>query len=183
MSREALVANRYAKALFDLAQDKGIALEVEGQLKVVVEGIQSSKELETLLKHPGIEVSAKHEILKQIFGGVVSEIVMNTLELLIIRGRESVLPELYDSYVAIAGEALGQANATVYSPEALSAEQIQQIVAQFSKLIGKKIRIENVISPNLLGGIQVRIGDRLYDGSLSGKLERLEKSLKQAQAL
>jgi F-type H+-transporting ATPase subunit delta len=79
--------------------------------------------------------------------------------------------------VKIAGEALGQARATVYTAQALSAEELGNVAAQFSGLTGKKITAEQVVEPALLGGIQVRIGDRLYDGSLAGKLDRLQKSL------
>jgi F-type H+-transporting ATPase subunit delta len=109
--------------------------------------------------------------------------VANTLQLLIEKGRETLVGAVYEDYVKIAGEALGQANATVTSALPLTVEEATNVKAQFEQMIGKKVRIENIVDPSLLGGLQVRIGDRLYDGSLSGKLARLEKSLKQAQAL
>ncbi|MFD2615501.1 F0F1 ATP synthase subunit delta [Paenibacillus gansuensis] len=183
MSREALVAKRYAKALFELARDKGVIAQVENHLKIVVDTINSNKELDAFLKHPGVDSKAKFSVLQNAFGHELSGLVMDTLRLLISKGRETVLPELLKSYVTVAGEALGQADAVVSSMEPLTAEQSAEIAAKFGQITGKTIRIENVIDKSLLGGIQVRIGDRLYDGSLSGKLARLEQSLKQAQAL
>ena len=83
----------------------------------------------------------------------------------------------------IANEALGQANALVTTPLTLTAKESQEIAERFSIISGKKIQISSIVDPSLLGGLQVRIGDRLYDGSLSGKLARLEKSLEVSQAL
>lgn len=184
MSREVIVAKRYAKALFELAQENGgAAAQVEQELKLVVDTISASNELEAYLKHPGVPLQAKVELLKQVFEGRVSGLVANTLQLLIEKGRETLVGAVYEDYVKIAGEALGQANATVTSALPLTVEEATNVKAQFEQMIGKKVRIENIVDPSLLGGLQVRIGDRLYDGSLSGKLARLEKSLKQAQAL
>jgi F-type H+-transporting ATPase subunit delta len=60
----------------------------------------------------------------------------------------------------------------------LSDAELAEVEVSFGKLSGKKIVAEQIVKPDLLGGVQVRIGDRLYDGSLSGKLERLQKSFK-----
>ncbi len=90
---------------------------------------------------------------------------------------------MLQSYVAIANEALGQAEATVYTPYPLSESDAGKVAEKFSKLTGKTIRVNNVIDQSLIGGMQVRIGDRIYDGSLSGKLQRLSKSLQETQVL
>ncbi|MDF2815823.1 MAG: subunit delta of synthase [Paenibacillus sp.] len=180
MSRETIVAKRYAKALFEVALGQGIVAQVEEDLKGILQVIHENADYGKLLGHPNISTSSKHSLLKTAFEGKVSAAVMNTVLLLVERGRESVLSDLIDSYVKIANEALGQANATVYSAFPLKAEESQQIAARFGQLTGKKIRISNEIDSTLLGGIQVRIGDRLYDGSLSGKLKRFSQALKQA---
>jgi F-type H+-transporting ATPase subunit delta len=120
-------------------------------------------------------------MVKEVFGDQLSETVFNTLCLLLERRREDALSYVLDAFVAIANEALGQANAVVTSPTALSDKEKEEITAQFGKLVGKKIRIENVIDASLIGGVQVQIGDRLFDGSLSGKLTRLQNSFSKAQ--
>lgn len=172
-----VVAKRYAKALFEVAQEKGIISQVEEELKSVVSAIKDHADLQKFLNHPNIGASVKTDLLKQIFEGKVSEPVWNTLRILIDKGREGILSTLVADYVKIANNALGQAHATVYSAFALSEAQVAEISAYFSKLINKTIRVESVVEPKLLGGIQVRIGDRLYDGSLAGRLDRLAKTL------
>lgn len=180
MSRETIVAKRYAKALFEVAQQQGIVAQVEEDLKGVVQVIRQNADYGKLLEHPNISADAKAALLKEAFQGKVSDAVLNTLQILVERRRESVLTDLVDNYVKIANEALGQARATVYTPYPLSEEESKQIADRFGQLTGKRILVENVVDRSLLGGLQVRIGDRLYDGSLSGKLQRMQKTLKEA---
>jgi F-type H+-transporting ATPase subunit delta len=177
MSRDVVVAKRYAKALFDIAQQQQVVAEVEDQLKLIVQAITSDVDVQKFLALPSVDAARKSELLRGVFADRVSYIVLNTLELLLANGRQAVISDVYGAYVKIAGEALGQARATVYTAQALSAEELGNVAAQFSGLTGKKITAEQVVEPALLGGIQVRIGDRLYDGSLAGKLDRLQKSL------
>lgn len=175
-----VVAKRYAKALFELASERGIIAQVEEELEAVVAVLQNNADFKSLLQHPNVALSVKNDLLAKAFEGKVSDAVLNTLQLLVSRRREAILAALYVDYVKIANEALGQATATVYTPFALSEDNVQEIAQHFGKVSGKKLRIQTVLEPSLLGGIQVRIGDRLYDGSLSGKLERLQKSLTSA---
>ncbi|MBD2863587.1 MULTISPECIES: F0F1 ATP synthase subunit delta [Paenibacillus] len=180
MSKETVVAKRYAKALFELARERGKVAEVEQELQAVSNALADNPEYVKLLEHPNIGASVKTSMLKQVFEGKVSEELMNTLQLLMQRGREAIIRDLAVQYSLIANDALGQAQAKVYTPLPLSAEESDKIAAAFGQVVGKKIRVENIVEPSLLGGLQVRIGDRLYDGSLSGKLQRMEKTLNQA---
>lgn len=177
MSRDAVVAKRYAKALFELASASGSVQQVESQLKLIVDATGQNEDLEKFLSLPGIDPAAKIKLLKDSFGSEVSELVYQTLELMIERGRQLGIPNLYEAYVKIAGEALGQAHAVVYAAQQLSDDELASVATQFGQVTGKKIIAQQIVNPALLGGVQVRIGDRLYDGSLSGKLERLQKTL------
>ncbi|BFT68610.1 MULTISPECIES: F0F1 ATP synthase subunit delta [Paenibacillus] len=172
-----VVAKRYARALFEVAKDKGIISQVEEELKSVASAIRDNADLQKFLNHPNIGNTVKTDLLKQIFEGKVSEPVWNTLLVLIDKGRQAILSVLVGDYVKIANEALGQASATIYSAFTLTEAQQAEIASHFSKVTGKTIRVATVVEPKLLGGIQVRIGDRLYDGSLAGKLDRLSKAL------
>ncbi|MZQ82337.1 F0F1 ATP synthase subunit delta [Paenibacillus sp. 5J-6] len=172
-----VVAKRYARALFEVAKDKGIISQVEEELKSVASAIRDNADLQKFLNHPNIGDTVKTDLLKQIFEGKVSEPVWNTLLVLIDKRRQAILSALVGDYVKIANEALGQASAKIYSAFTLTEAQQAEIASHFSKVTGKTIRVETVVEPKLLGGIQVRIGDRLYDGSLAGKLDRLSKAL------
>lgn len=178
MSRDTVVAKRYAKALFELAAQQQAVSDVEAQLKLIAETLEQDQDIQKFLSLPSIDPDKKIALLKTAFGDRVSVLVINTLELLITRRRQDVIGEVYEAFTKIAGEALGQAHATVYSAKALTDEELAGVAAEFGQMTGKKIIAQQVVEPSLLGGLQVRIGDRLYDGSLSGKLERLQKSFK-----
>lgn len=178
MSRDAAVAKRYAKALFEVAEKQQVVSEVEEQLKLVVQALEQDADVQKFLSLPSIDPASKIAVLKTAFGDRVSALVINTLEILVTRRRQDVIADVYAAYTKVAGESLGQAHATVYTAHALSDEELAGVAAQFGQITGKTIIAQQIVEPALLGGLQVRIGDRLYDGSLSGKLERLQKSFK-----
>ena len=178
MSRDTVVAKRYAKALFELASEGGVVSDVEAQLKLIADALKQDEEIGKFLSLPNVDPAAKLAVLKSAFGERISALVLNTLKLIITRGRQSIIENVYEAYIKIAGDVLGQAHATVYSARQLSEAELAGILVEFGSITGKKIIAQQSVDPSLLGGIQVRIGDRLYDGSLSGKLDRLEKTFK-----
>ncbi|MBW4081707.1 F0F1 ATP synthase subunit delta [Paenibacillus sp. S150] len=176
MSRDTIVAKRYAKALYSIAVEKGITLEVEEQLKTVVEVLHLDEEVKRFILAPRISRSDKLEVLRTVLQDKLSEEVMNTVLLLVERDRTDIFADLLETYVKIEGDALGIGDATVYSTYVLSQEEQDSVAAGFSQLTKRKIRVKNLVDKSLLGGMKVVIGDTLYDGSLSGKLTRLEKA-------
>ncbi|EJW18467.1 F0F1 ATP synthase subunit delta [Paenibacillus alvei] len=182
MSQNIVIAKRYAKALFELAQERQLVSETEQQLKETAELVKANHELYLILTSPNIGHAEKSAVLGKVLDGHVSDILLNMVQLLIERGRIDALREIADSYVRIAGEALGILDATVTSAYPLDESEKEAVAAEFGQKLGKTIRVHNVVDASVIGGLQVRIRDHLYDGSLSGKLERLNRSLKlQAQ--
>lgn len=180
MSRGTVVARRYARALFQLAQAQGLVTETENQLKLIVDVLESDAQFRAFLNAPNITLEVKKQTLTNALSGQASPIVLNTLSLLIERGRQGELPAVLAAYLQVSGEELGRADAHVTSTKLLEADEIVRLSEKFGALLGKTVRVTNSVDPALLGGLTVRIGDTLYDGSLRGKLERLEKSLESA---
>lgn len=182
MSREAVVASRYAKALFEIAQQEGRTLELEAELKALVDVLHYDQTIQRFIESPKISDTAKREAIREGLQGKVSQPVVSLVQLLIERGRITILPEILSSYTKAVGDALGLSDALVYSTYPLNEAEKQQVADEFGALVSKKIRIINEVDKELLGGIKVKIGDTVYDGSLAGKLNRLEKSFRR-QAL
>lgn len=181
MSRSTVVAKRYAKALYSAAVEKGNTLEVEEQLKTVVEVLHYDEEVKRFILTPRISQSDKLKVLRTVLQDKLSDVVFNIVEMLVERGRTDIFADLLEAYVKIEGDALGIGDATVYSTYVLSPEEQDNVAKEFSELTKRKIRVTNLIDKSLLGGLKVVIGDTLYDGSLSGKLTRLEKSFNEKQ--
>jgi len=180
MSRGTVVAKRYAKALFQLAQEQGLVAEVENNLKQIVSTIENDAQVRAFLSAPNITLATKIGALKAGFDDKASTFVLNTVSLLIERGREGDIASVLEAYLKVAGEALGRADAIVTSSKPLTEDEKKKLSDKFSALLGKSVRVTNDVDPELLGGVTVRIGDTLYDGSLKGKLDRLNKALQNA---
>ncbi|GIP00114.1 ATP synthase subunit delta [Paenibacillus lautus] len=176
MSQNTVAAKRYARALFEVAAQQQKGLEVEEELRAVVEAIEGDADIQKFISTPNVPQSVKMNVISQALAGKVSQPVLNTIELLLDRGRTEMFAELLNSYVKIQGASLGLADATVYSTYPLSDQEKEQVASEFGQLAHQNIRVTNVVDESLLGGLKVAIGDKLYDGSLAGKLDRLEKS-------
>ncbi|AGA59873.1 MAG: F0F1 ATP synthase subunit delta [Thermobacillus sp.] len=177
MSADSVAAKRYAKALYEAAAQQDLVWDVEQQLKALVDALEQTPEFKAFLGSPNIETSRKISVLEEALAGKTSDLLTRFIRLLIERGRQADLPGVYRAYARIAGDASGQARAIVYTAKPLGEAELAAIAEQFGKVTGKTIRAEQEVDPSLIGGVMVRIGDRLYDGSLSGKLARLEKAL------
>jgi F-type H+-transporting ATPase subunit delta len=176
MSRELTVGKRYAKALFELAKEKEQLELVEQELQGVVLMFADASTSD-FFQHPSIGIEQKLDVLNKALSGKVSETVLDTLKLMIQRRREAVLGTVASHYSRLFDEYRGRATAIVYTPMPINDEESSKLSAYYGKVTGKEIRIQNVINKELLGGMQVRIGDRLYDASLASKLAGLKKIL------
>ncbi|MEH7415884.1 F0F1 ATP synthase subunit delta [Neobacillus drentensis] len=172
-----MVAKRYASALFQITNEQQILNQVEEDLRVVKEVLEYNPDLKAVLKSSKLTIDKKKEIVKNAFASV-NVYVLNTVLILVERHREDQIVEVTDQFLELANEAKGIADAEVYSARELTDAEREALSAAFAAKIGKKsLRIENIVDSNLLGGIRLRIGNRIYDGSLRGKLDRLERKL------
>ncbi|WP_110112619.1 F0F1 ATP synthase subunit delta [Bacillus sp. CGMCC 1.16541] len=176
MSNE-LVAKRYALALFQLANEQNMVDQIEDQLLVVKQVFVENKDLLELLTHPKVELETKKQMVSSAFAGLVP-FVQNTLFLLLERHRVHSTVGVINEYVTLANEARGIAQATVYSVKPLSEDEEKALSGAFARKVGKQsLRISNVVDKSLIGGVKLRIGNRIYDGSIHGKLERIHREL------
>ncbi|WP_322906475.1 F0F1 ATP synthase subunit delta [Paenibacillus campi] len=178
MSRDTVVSSRYAKALFEAASDSGRVEETGQELQAVVDALAADHDFRNFIATPNISLADKEKVLENVFTGKISDVLLRTLFLLMERSRHDLFPELLNNYNKIVSDTLNVADAQVYTPFPLTEQEQAEVAATFGQLSGKRLRIQNVIDESLIGGLKVVIGDKLYDGSVSGKLERLEKSFR-----
>lgn len=172
-----MIAKRYALALFQIAKEHNLLDEMEEELRVVKEVFTYSSDLKAVLQSPKLEPSEKKTILTTAFASM-NQYVVNTLLLLIDRHREEELVAVADEFIELANEERGIAEAEVYTTRLLTEDERKAFSSIFAAKVGKKaLRIENIVDTDLLGGVRLRIGNRIYDGSLRGKLDRLERKL------
>lgn len=172
-----LTANRYAEALFQIGTEKNTSEQLSEELNVVKEVFENNEQLSTFLKHPGINNKKKKQFIDKVFQGLSTDII-NTFKLLVERRRTEIISSMIDHYNEMVNDAKGIAVATVYSVRPLSEAEIQALEVSFAKRLNKvAVTFKNVIDPTVIGGLKIMVGNRLYDGSVAGKLRRIERRI------
>ena len=172
-----LVAERYALALFEVAQKHGSSLDIEHDLREVKKVFEMTPELYNLIVSPKLSAEKRRNLINEVFNEA-NPFVVNTLQLMAERKRLDEVGSLADEFVALSNDAQGIEDAKVYSTRPLTEEERASISSIFAKKIGKQsLRIENIIDPSLIGGLRLQIGNRIYDSSVSTKLSRLQRQL------
>lgn len=177
---QSVVAKRYAKAFFEIASAHKLFAEFESDLSLVSEMLVSNPQLDALLQAPTMSIENKKKLLSESFPHL-QVMTKNLLFLLIDRHRFELVREIYTQFHRLSLEAQGQVEAMVTSAFMLSDEDELQLIDVFQKMTGKVIRLKSRIDPDLLGGVVVQMGDRLYDGSLRTQLRRFQELLKNSQ--
>ncbi|MDQ0187311.1 F0F1 ATP synthase subunit delta [Cytobacillus kochii] len=172
-----IVAKRYALALFQLANEHQLLDQMEDELRAVKDVVNHDSEFKAVLKTPKLSIQKKKEIVKEAFASV-NTYVINTLLIMVERHREDEITGMVEHFLDLSDEQKGIAEAKVYSVRPLTDEEKNALSATFAAKVGKQsLRIENIVDSNLLGGVKLRIGNKIFDGSLRGKLDRLERQL------
>ncbi|KMY42961.1 ATP synthase F0F1 subunit delta [Bacillus sp. FJAT-27916] len=174
---QTLAAKRYANALFQIAKEENQIDRLETEIRTVKDVFETNGRFIEFLEHPKVSMENKKQAIAEAFA-TASPSIQNLLMLLVERHRETIVPDLADEFILLVNEHTGIVDAKVYSVKPLSNAEQEGISKVFARKIGKQaLRIENIVDSSLLGGIKIRIGNRIFDGTVQGKLDRLERSL------
>ena len=176
------VAKRYAGALFAVAQRNGILDAVAADLTLMHRRMTDVPYLRAILMEPLVSDTRKNSVADEAFGDRVTAASLNFLKLLIRKRREDLVEECAREFRVLLAAYANTAEAEATSAVALSPEQTAKLTEKLQALTGKTITLTASIDPALIGGVIVRIGDTVMDGSVRGKLERLERQLSGANA-
>jgi len=166
-------ALRYAKATLNLAKEKGFAKEVNDDMVLIQSTIEENHDLEIMLKSPVIKSKAKKSVLTEVFGKKVNGITMGLLNLLIENKRPALLNLVAKEYIVIYDFLKGIEVAQVTSAVPLTKDLEKAILSRVEEALGKQITLNNVVDPSIIGGFVLRVGDKLYDSSVSYRLSDL----------
>jgi F-type H+-transporting ATPase subunit delta len=140
---------------------------------VTAEERLTSPEVMRLLANPSVPNASRISALDRIVGDEVSGAPRNLLALMVRRGRFEALPDVIREFTRLYRLREGIVEATVTTAAALDTAEIEALQQRLVDLTGSRIELQQHVDPELLGGIQVRVGDQLIDGSVRGRLERM----------
>lgn len=177
--KNALLAQRYARALLDLAETAKALDVVAGDLAGLEKLLQDSAEFRQLVLHPRLPRTVRIEALKAVANAAkLAPATLDFLLLLARNGRLSILGDVAYLYRARLAALRGEVTAQVWTTRALAPEQVQRLTSRLRKLAGSAaVHVLVKEDPALLGGLVVQMGSKRIDASLRGKLERLERRL------
>jgi F-type H+-transporting ATPase subunit delta len=175
MARRDSAPRRYADAAFEIAL-RDSTVEVWRRDLDQAAATLEERGLEAVLANPAIALDQRLDAAGQVFGRL-SRPVTSLILLLVRRGRIEQLPRVAAEFRRLDDRRNGLTHATATSAAPLGADEIRAITARLEAMTGDRIALETSVDPDLLGGIVVRVGDRLIDGSVRGRLERLRNQL------
>lgn len=169
------VAGSYGLAIFEIAKE-------DNQLDVYkkdLDFVNSALDAEALhfFNQRMIASDKRNDVLENCFKGSIQNNVLNFLKLLVVKGRFASLKDIVAEFHRLYNLENGILEGTLYTIETLTSEQLKAISQALSKKEGKKVLLNQIIDPTLLGGVKVVIGDHVYDGSIKNKISSLESEL------
>jgi len=175
------LAKRYAQALGELARERQVIEQVQGDLQRVVGAIRSDDAVRSVVENKRVPGHVKVELLLKLAGEQAVDLTKQFLRLVVQKRREDHLPAMMAEYVAYADQAQGIVEVEVQSATPLGGEEADRLQESLTAFTGKQVRLTNVVEPKILGGVIARIGDLVVDGSVARRLERLKETLQETR--
>lgn len=173
------IAERYATALFELAEEQGTLDPVAADLKKVDALILESEDFRRLLKSPILSRTEQQKaVLAVAEKAGLSPLTAHFLGLLARNRRLFVTSEVIRAYLSRLAGRRGEVTAEVVSAIPLSKEQAEAVTASLTKYVGGRVSLDARVDPGILGGLVVKVGSRMVDNSLKTKLQHLKLAMK-----
>jgi len=177
---QSTVARRYATALYEEADDSGVLEEVDEDVLMLRETLESNDELSRFFDSPVIPKGKKEDVIQSLLGDRVNALVVRFLRLLVQKDRETMTKAILDQYQGLRDEQRGIVDAHVTVAHPLSEDDREAVVDTLEAQTGKTVRLHLKEDPDLIGGLVIRIGDHVFDGSVQNKLSNLHDRLRRS---
>jgi F-type H+-transporting ATPase subunit delta len=172
------VARRYSSALADVVLQRGEAREVQGELTTWAEMLAAHQNLRDVFANPTIALDQKRKVLNRLIElSKPRETTANFLKVLLQNQRLTELGEINKKFAQTLDERAGLVAATVTTARPMPSDVHRRLEDALASLTGKKVRINFVTDPDLIGGVVTRIGSTVYDGSVQNQLQMMKDKM------
>jgi len=173
------LAERYAAALFDLADERRMLDEVATDLRQLRAMLQASGEFLRLIRSPVLSRDQQAKAVAVVAERAgLSQLVRDFLAVVARNRRLFAVPAMIESFLAKLAARRGEVTAEVTAAHQLSEAQLGTLNEQLRRSIGARVLVDVRIDPSLIGGLVVKVGSRMIDGSIKSKLRRLQLAMK-----
>ncbi|WP_026477372.1 F0F1 ATP synthase subunit delta [Alkaliphilus transvaalensis] len=174
-----LVAKRYAGALFEVALPIRKEQLFKEELLTLLEALTTNPNFDQLLKSPLIQAQEKKNILTTIFQGKISQEVLNFLYILVDKRRLNYIQEIIHEYKSMVDSAQNIVEATAITATPMSREDVLRLQEKLSATSGKNVTLKNEINHEIIGGVLIKLGDKVIDGTIKNRLAQMQEQLSQ----
>jgi F-type H+-transporting ATPase subunit delta len=175
------LVGRYAKALLQLATKHNQAEPIRDELKALGEILQATPTFKALIADPGVSEGVRQALLSKTFGGGrASPLMMNFLGLLNSKNRLNLLAEVVETYQDLLDEERGIIEVDVTVAHRLTPEQLETVRERVSTALKRNAVVHQYVDESIIGGLVLRVQDKLIDASVRNQLEMMRRQLLQA---
>ncbi len=171
------IARVYATSLLEIGQEKNVLSQLGEELGFVSDVLAEDGDFYKYLTSPGFSIESKKGFIEKVFSGNLSDNTVNFLNVLIDNGRQSAIPDIFQAFNDLTDEENNRMRVEVVSTSKLDAATLDKIKNALSKKYNKEVILSESIDEDILGGIIIRVGDLVIDGSLANNLKKLRYNL------
>lgn len=172
-----VIAKRYAQGLFAVAKENNLLEDVKLELGRTSSELAKNKDLIKILTHPKIRLSEKRTILNKLLGAQISKVSQAFLNLLLEKRRLEIISFISLEFSSLLDTYQGVARIEAKTAVPLREEEKVKLKKELEKRLSKKTLLKTVVDKELLGGVWIKVDDRVIDGSVKGYLKRLKEEL------
>lgn len=174
-----LVSKRYAHALFEAGLELNKLKNFKEDLIDITNILENEPKLNIILSHPKISKDEKKEILSSLFDGKISEEVLNFLYILIDKRREGYTIEISNEFQQLFNEHENIIEVTAITAVPMKDKALDKLTKTLTKKMKKTITLKNIVDNKVIGGVLLKVDNKIIDGTIKGHLEAVEKTIKQ----
>ena len=178
MAELSTVARPYAEAVFRLARDSDELTAWSGRLKFAAQ-VVADPQMRVLIADPNVSAGRVSDLLISLLGASLGDTGANLIRLLAKNRRLPLLAEIEAQFEALKAHAEGKLEAHIISALDMSDAQVSELAGALKTKYGREVEVSVSVDPALIGGVVVAIGDRVMDGSVRGRLQKMAFSLKE----
>lgn len=170
-----IITERYAKALYSLAAEMDVQQSVAKDMRILKQVTETVPEFRLAMKSPVIQPHVKARVIKEVFQNSFHQLSVSFLELIIRKGRSTIIDNVADQYIQMLDQDEGRLKVEITSAMPLDAGSLSLIRSKIATYTGKEISSVEKLNPNLIGGFSLRFGDIVSDQSIRKKLNLVAK--------
>jgi len=175
------VGRVYAQSLLELAQQDGQVEVLADEMADLLPLVSAGGELDQLLTNPAIGADERKQIVERVFEGKVSDLLYRFLQVVARKGRLGHLAQIASGYLQAVSKDRGEVEVEAYVAAPMDAATASSVAEKIGASLGKKVTMRQHVDESLIGGLKIRIGDKLIDASVSSQLNQMKRRMMQSR--